>query len=51
MTPTSGVGMKEGRFTLVMAASSYVNPEWVYQVGLYDKCYCLMSKVIPICNY
>lgn len=29
-TPTTGVAVIEGHFTLIIAASSYVNPRWVY---------------------
>ena len=49
-TPTSRVGVNEGRFTLIITASSYVNPRRVYWAGLWDKCYCLLSEVVPICN-
>ena len=30
---TTCVGVKEGRFTLIIATSSYVNPKRVYIVG------------------
>lgn len=39
--------MNKGRFTLIMAMSSYVNPTHVHQARLWDECYCLMSQVIP----
>lgn len=39
-TPITIIGMNEGRFTLIIATSSYVKPGQVYKVGLWDKCYC-----------
>lgn len=50
MTPTSGVGLNEGRFTLSIAASSYLNPKRVCWAGLWDKCYCLLSEVVHVSN-
>lgn len=50
MMSISGVGMNEGHFTLIIPTSSYVNPKWVDWVGLWVKCNCFLSKVIPISN-
>jgi hypothetical protein len=37
--PTFNVGVNEGRCTFIIVTSSYVNLEWVYLAGLWDKCY------------
>jgi hypothetical protein len=47
-TPTIGVGMNVGHFSLIVATNSYVNLEWGHWVRLWDKCYCLLLKVVPI---
>ena len=43
--PTIIIGVNDGHFTLIRVTSSYVNPEWVYSAGLWEKCYCLMPQV------
>ena len=48
MTLTSGVGVNEGHFILVIAVSLYVNPKLIYGARLWDKCYCLMLEVVLI---
>ena len=44
ITLASRVGMNEGRFTLIIAASSYYEPETSWLSRAMDKCYCLMSE-------
>ena len=46
-TPTTCVGGTGGCFTLIIAMSSYVNPNWVYRARLWDKCYYLLLEVVP----
>lgn len=48
MTLTSGVGVNEGHFILVIAVSLYVNPKLIYGARLWDKCYCVMLEVVLI---
>ena len=41
------VGMDENGFTLIIIVSSYLNLEWVYGAGLWDKFYYLLLEVVP----
>ena len=40
------VDVNEGCFILIIAMSSYVNPERVYKQSLWNKCYCFSSEVV-----
>jgi hypothetical protein len=50
-TLVRGTRVNEGCITLVIAVSLYVNPKWVYGVGLWDIRYCLLLEVIPLDNH
>jgi hypothetical protein len=44
-------GLNKGSFSLNIDKSSYVSMKHVYWVGLWEKCSCRFSEVIPISNY
>ena len=46
--PISVDGVNEACFTLIIEVRSYMNPRHGYQANLWDKCDCLMSKVVPM---